>query len=91
MPLPARSRRGETHTVTMMELRQQPGEVFEAVRDGACVRVTKQGRHIGTIVPNDFNTNDLDRTIVIRSDGTSEDGRMPVTWRRPDLLRQEGY
>jgi antitoxin (DNA-binding transcriptional repressor) of toxin-antitoxin stability system len=83
MPLPKRSRKGEIHTVTMMELRHQPGEVFEAVHDGAFIKVTKQGRHVGTIVPVDEDPT----PIVIRPDGTSEDGRMPFTFRQPRLLR----
>jgi prevent-host-death family protein len=82
MSLPKRSRRGEVHTITMMELRKQPGEVIEAIRDGAVVRITKQGRHIATIVP----PGDDPTPITIQADGQSADGRMPITWRRPDLL-----
>jgi len=83
MPIPKRVLRGQTYEVTMMELRAQPGEVLDAVRDGALVRVTKQGKHIATMVPPGY---EKDATIIVHPDGTA-DGPMPLTWRRPDLLR----
>jgi hypothetical protein len=84
MPIPKLVRRGEIYTVTMMEFRKQPGEVIDACRDGALVKITKQGKHVATMVPTGFYF-DPDRPIVIRSDGTSEDGRMPLMLRRSDL------
>jgi antitoxin (DNA-binding transcriptional repressor) of toxin-antitoxin stability system len=53
---------------------------LDAVRDGALVRVTKQGKHIATMVPPGY---ERDTTIVVHPDGTV-DGPMPLTWR---LLR----
>lgn len=83
MKIPRNVRRGQVFSITMMELRAQPGEVMEAIRDGAIVHVTKNGRHVATIAPPD----DVDETIIVNSDGSTLDGRKPLTWRRPDLLR----
>lgn len=83
MPIPKRVLRGQTYEVTMMELRRQPGEVLDAVRDGALVRVTKQGKHIATMVPPGYEKTQPSSYILT---GTS-DGPMPLTWRRTDLLR----
>ena len=83
MPIPRNIRRGQAFSITMMELRKQPGEVIEAVRDGAIVYITKQGRHIATMAPPD----DVDDTIVVNPDGSTVGNRRPLTWRRPDLLR----
>jgi len=83
MPIPKQTRSGQTYEITMMELREQPGQVIEAVRAGAHVHITKSGKHVATMVPAAF---DPDAMIVINPDG-STDGRKPVTWREPSLLR----
>lgn len=81
--LPRRTLRGQTHTITMMDLRQQPGEVLDAARDGAVIRVTKQGKHVATIIGANFEP---DAPTIVHPDGTV-DGPLPFTHRRPDLLR----
>ena len=42
---------GEVYTVTMMELRQEPGEVIDRVSRGATVKVTKAGKLVAVIKP----------------------------------------
>lgn len=39
-------------TITMMELRQQPGEVFDFILAGGTVHITRQGKNIATISPH---------------------------------------
>lgn len=76
MPLPEKDFRGTRASVTMMELRGQPGEVFDRVSHGMTVDVEKAGKKVGTIVPPDA---DADTTIVHR-DGTIS-GAIPLTFR----------
>jgi prevent-host-death family protein len=85
MSLPKRNRKGETHQITMMELRSQPGEVLDAARDGAIIHITKNGTHIATLVGADSGL--VDDIIIIRPDGTTVGGQKPLTWREPGLLR----
>lgn len=87
MPLPKRNLRGQTCTVTMMELRAQPGEVLDAVRDGMLVRITRQGKHVATMMPPGY---DPDAPTIIHPDGSFE-GPPPLSFRRPELLRGAGY
>ena len=68
--------RGKNATVSMMELRSRPGEVFSLVEKGLSVRVEKNGKHIGTIIPPDAEG---DETVINRN-GKIE-GRMPLTFR----------
>lgn len=84
MSLPAIDFHGKNATVTMMELRSKPGEVFKLVESGLCVRVERNGKHVGTIVPPDWGSDET----VVRSDGKIT-GRIPLTYRRPELLRKE--
>jgi len=61
--------------ITMMQLREQPGEVLRAVEhDGRTITVTKSGREIAKIVP-------LDGVTKINSDG-SWSGPRPITMGR---------
>lgn len=83
MTIPRNIRRGQVLSITMMELRAEPGEVMEAVRDGAIVHVTKQGRHIATIAPPSM----VDQTIVVRADGSSLDDRKALTHGLSYLMR----
>ncbi len=79
MPIPKLSFVGETATITMMELRQQPGEIMDRVSRGLTVYITKSGRAVAKLIP--VSDDHSDETIIIRSDGTTEDGRKPLTFR----------
>ncbi len=62
-------------SITMMELRSQPGEVLRAVEnDGRTIVITKNGRDAARLVP-------VSDVTVVHRDG-SMDGEMPVTFRR---------
>jgi len=78
MSLPKIDMRGKNATVSMMELRRTPGEVFALVQKGLSVRVERNGKHVGTIVSPGAE----DDETVIHSDGRIE-GRMPLTFRWP--------
>lgn len=78
MSLPRKDFRGKNATITMMELRSRPGEVFDLVAHGLSVRVEKAGKHVGTIIPPGAESEN-DETIV-HSDGRIE-GRIPLTYR----------
>ena len=79
MPIPKLSFVGETATVTMMELRSNPGEILDRVSRGLTVRVTKQGKWVATMRAPSLAVSD-DDTIIVRRDGTTEDGRKPLTF-----------
>ena len=53
MAIPKRDEKTKECTVTMMELRRQPGEVFDFVLAGGTVHVTRQGKPVATIVPHE--------------------------------------
>jgi len=40
---------GKEVTITMMELRQQPGDVMDLVLQGATITVTRQGKPVAVI------------------------------------------
>ena len=79
MPIPKLSFVGETATVTMMELRSNPGEILDRVSRGLTVNVTKSGKWVATIRAPSLAARD-DDTIIIRPDGTTECGRKPLTF-----------
>lgn len=79
MPIPQLSFVGETATITMMELRSNPGEILDRVSRGLEVRITKQGKWIATMRAPALAMSD-DETIVVRPDGTTECGRKPLTF-----------
>lgn len=81
MGMPRKSYLGQMFTLTMMELRALPGEVIDRVRYGAVARIFKNGRHVASIVP----PNQESETTIVHPDGSFE-GRIPVTYRRPELL-----
>lgn len=77
MPIPKLDFTDEVATVTMMELRQQPGEIMDRVARGLTVYVTKSGRAVAKLLP--FSHTE-DETIIVRPDGSTEGGRKPLTF-----------
>ncbi len=59
MPLPEKDFYGQQATVTMTELRERPGDIFDRVEHGMVVRVEKNGRHVATINPPEMNALEL--------------------------------
>ena len=76
MSLPRRDYRGRNASVSMMELRSQPGEVIDSVAHGMSIRVEKNGKHVATIVPPEADGD----TTEIMPDGSIH-GPMPLTFR----------
>lgn len=52
MPIPKWDASAQEVTITMVELRQQPGEVMDFVIAGGTVHITRQGSNIATIAPH---------------------------------------
>jgi antitoxin (DNA-binding transcriptional repressor) of toxin-antitoxin stability system len=77
MPLPKKDFRGQRARITMMELRRQPGRVFDLVEHGCVVEVEKCGKLIAMIVPPEAHG----ETTEILSDGSIK-GPIPLTFRR---------
>lgn len=75
MSLPPKDFSGQEATVTMMELRDAPGDVMDRVSCGMTVYVTKKGKRIAVIKPLVELENE---TTVIKSDGTIT-GPKPLT------------
>lgn len=77
MPIPKKDFRGQQGSVTMMELRSQPGEVIDRVQHGATIHITKSGEHVASLVPPGGDGEDT----MIKSDGSIV-GPVPLTFRR---------
>jgi prevent-host-death family protein len=66
-------------TITMTELRQEPGErIRDVQKEGKSFLVTKAGKLAAKLVP-------VDDTTIIESDGTIR-GPKPLTFRLSSLL-----
>lgn len=78
MPIPKLDFRGEVATITMMELRQSPGEIIDRVSRGLTVHVTKNGKPLAVIRSPDAAP--ADDTIIVHRDGSTADGRKPLTF-----------
>ena len=76
MSLPKTDYRGREATVSMMELRSEPGNVIDHVSKGMKVHIEKNGKRLGTIIPTE---EDGDMTTV-NPDGTIS-GPIPLTFR----------
>ena len=79
--IPQKSFAGQSFDLTMTEFRANPGAAIDCVRLGATVHLLKLGKHVASIVPSD------ESMIVVNSDGSTRHGRKPITFRRPELLR----
>jgi prevent-host-death family protein len=76
MPLPKRTYRGQSATISMTELRKRPGEVIDRVSHGMTIHVDKNGKRVASIVPSESLGEEVD--CVIHRDG-SITGRLPLT------------
>jgi prevent-host-death family protein len=77
MPLPPKDFHGQEATITMMELRNEPGEVLDRVEHGMTVHITKHGKRVASLVP----VNEVDTVTVLKPDGSIE-GPAPITMKR---------
>ena len=74
MSLPKIDLRGKNATVTMMELRRGPGEIFDMVSKGLSIRVERNGKHVGTIVPPGFESEETVIRNCVREKGKGRPG-----------------
>lgn len=77
MSLPKKDFQGQSATVTMMELRAQPGEVIDRVKHGMIVHITKADKYVASLGP----PGSFDSDTVIHPNGTIT-GEIPLTFRR---------
>lgn len=73
MSLPRKDYDGQEATITVMELRASPGDVIDRVTHGMKIHITKNGKHVASIVPPEVT--------IIASDG-SYTGTRPLTMGR---------
>lgn len=71
---------GQRARVTMMELRTEPGEIFDRVKRGMVIEVTKSGKVVGVISPPPLLG---DADCIVHSDGSWEGERPIMIGQRP--------
>ena len=74
MPLPKVDLTGQRATITMMELRANPGEVIDSVRHGLAIDIEKNGKRVAVLARSDVSSD----TTVIHRDGSTSPGPIPV-------------
>ena len=83
MSLPKQDYRGLRASITMMELRAQPGEVIDRVAHGMIISVEKNGKEVAVL-----SASDNSKDTVIHRNGTIS-GPIPLTFGRD--LGNGGY
>lgn len=76
MRLPPKDFRGQTATLSMMDLRAAPGDAIDRVAHGMIITIEKSGKAVAVLVPSK-----PDDITEIRPDG-SINGSIPLTFRR---------
>ena len=76
MPLPKKDFRGQTASLTMMELRSAPGEAIDRVAHGMVIHITKGDKYVADLGP----PGSFESDTVVHSDGTIT-GQIPLTYR----------
>jgi antitoxin (DNA-binding transcriptional repressor) of toxin-antitoxin stability system len=74
-PLPKKDFRGQSATLSMMELRKRPGDAVDRVEYGMRIDIEKNGKLIASLVPPDGAGD-----TVIYPDGRIS-GAIPLTFR----------
>jgi antitoxin (DNA-binding transcriptional repressor) of toxin-antitoxin stability system len=76
VPLPKIDLSGRRASVTMMELRANPGQVIDSVAHGLTLDIEKNGKKVAVLARSDSGSD-----TVIHRDGTIS-GAIPLTYRR---------
>jgi hypothetical protein len=76
MPLPRKDFRGQTATLTMMELRARPGDAIDRVADGMVIHITKGDKYVADLGP----PGSFESDTVVHPDGTIT-GQIPLTYK----------